>query len=280
MRTAAYYDSANYADDELLKGTGVVGLITGDHLHPPMVDDADIWQNSARWREGAAVSVRHLLARARIQPGARILDVGCGVGGTVRMLIDQFGAHAIGLNISGTQLETARKLGAGEYLKGDVAAIPLRSNCLDAVTSINMFYHVADHERALREMFRVLDTHGCLAFDDWVLTSQATEQDRRELNTHWNPEPVRWIVDAELLDIMRAIGFTIEHTEDLTRVGQGVMHTHFSNTFEREVRPMIEQFDHEHGRSVADYFKAAIEHEIRMYREGRMRYLQIVARKP
>jgi cyclopropane fatty-acyl-phospholipid synthase-like methyltransferase len=279
MKTAEYYDASNYSNDELLRGTGVVGLITGDQLHPPMVDDAEIWQDSKRWQEGAAQSVRRLLQQAGIKRDDRVLDVGCGVGGTVRMLSNEFGARAMGLNISATQLETARKLGPGSYLKASINAIPLRANCLDAITCINMFYHVADHAHAIAEMHRVLRAGGCLAFDDWVLTGQATEEDRRELNTHWNPEPVRWITDVELEKTLQGVGFTIDHMEDLTRVGRGVMHTHFSSTFEREVRPMIEQFDAVHGRSVADYFQAAIEHEIRMYREGRMRYLQIVARK-
>ena len=279
MKTAEYYDNSNYAEDELLRGTGVVGLISGDHLHPPMVDDPEVWRNSARWKEAAAQSVRRLLNRAGIRPQDQVLDVGCGVGGTVRMLADELGARAMGLNISITQLQTARKLGPGEYIKGSVAAIPIRSNCLHAVTCINMFYHVSDHGTALREMFRVLRPGGCFAFDDWVLTESASEADQHELNQHWNPEPVRWIKDVELLDRLRQTGFEAEHVEDLTNIGRGVMHEHFGATFEREVRPMLEQADPQHGRAVAEHFKAAVEHTIRMYRAGRMRYLQIVARK-
>jgi len=280
MKTAAYYDNSNYADDELLRGTGVVGLISGDHLHPPMVDDAEIWKDSKRWREGAAESVRRLLQRASILPGSSVLDVGCGVGGTVRILQREFGAHALGLNISETQIATARKLGPGAYVKASISAIPIRSNCLDAVTCINMFYHVADHATALREMFRVLEPGGSLAFDDWLLTENARDADQHELNMHWNPEPVRWVHDVELTDLLDQAGFAVEDITDVTNVGQGVMHEHFADTFEREVRPLIETADPQYGTAVADHFKAAVEHTIRMYREERMRYLQVVARKP
>jgi ubiquinone/menaquinone biosynthesis C-methylase UbiE len=280
MKTAEYYDNSNYADDELLRGTGVVGLISGDHLHPPMVDDAEIWKDSKRWREGAAESVRRLLQRATILPGSSVLDLGCGIGGTVRMLQREFSAHALGLNISETQIATARKLGPGAYVKAGISAIPIRSNCLDAVTCINMFYHVADHAAALREMFRVLEPGGALAFDDWLLTENARDADQRELNTHWNPEPVRWVHDVELMDLLDQTGFAVEDTTDVTNVGQGVMHEHFADTFEREVRPLIESADPQYGTAVADHFKAAVEHTIRMYCEERMRYLQIVARKP
>ena len=279
MKTAEYYDSANYSEDELLRGTGVVGLISGDHLHPPMVDDPAVWRDSRRWKEGAARSVRGLIQRARICAGQHVLDIGCGVGGTVRMLAREFGAHAFGLNISETQLVTARKLGPGAYIKGSINAIPVASNCMHAVTCINMFYHVADHASALREMFRIARPGGCLAFDDWVLTPNATAEDQRELNTHWNPEPVRWIADVELMDVMTDTGFVIEDVVDLAGIGRGVMHEHFARTFEREVRPMIEAADPDYGTAVADHFRAAVDHTIHMYREHRMRYLQIVARK-
>ncbi|HEX6064434.1 MAG TPA: class I SAM-dependent methyltransferase [Longimicrobiales bacterium] len=280
MKTAEYYDNSNYADDELLRGTGVIGLISGDHLHPPMVDDPELWKHSQRWRDGAAQSVRRLVERAGIAPGTTVLDVGCGVGGTVRLLQREFAVRALGLNISETQIATARKLGPGAYVKGSITAIPIRANCLDAVTSINMFYHIADHATALGEMFRVLRPRGALAFDDWMLTENASDADQRELNTHWNPEPVRWIRDVELMDLLNQTGFAVEDITDLTGIGRGVMHEHFADTFEREVRPLIESADPRYGTAVADHFKAAVEHTIRMYREERMRYLQIVARKP
>jgi ubiquinone/menaquinone biosynthesis C-methylase UbiE len=280
MKTAEYYDSSNYVEDELLRGTGVVGLISGDHLHPPMVEDAEVWKHSARWKQGAAESVRRLLGLAGFVAGQRVLDVGCGVGGTVRMLLREFGVEATGLNISETQIATARKLGAGNYIKGSIAAIPLCPNCLDGVTCINMFYHTPDHTTSLREMFRVLKPGGALAFDDWVLTETATERDQRELNQHWNPEPVRWINDVDLTKALLDIGFVLERTNDLSHVGRGVMQQHFEPTFEREVRPLIVQADPQYGESVADHFKAAVMHTIRLYREEHMRYLQIVARKP
>ncbi|MGQ0560954.1 MAG: SAM-dependent methyltransferase [Gemmatimonadota bacterium] len=118
-RTSEYYDSANYLDDELLRGTGVVGLLSGDQLHPPMVDDAEIWKHSARWKEGGAESVRRLLRKAKIRPDDLVLDVGCGIGGATRMLTHEFGARPIGLNISEEQMRTARKLGGQTYLKGN-----------------------------------------------------------------------------------------------------------------------------------------------------------------
>ncbi|MGQ0562173.1 MAG: class I SAM-dependent methyltransferase [Gemmatimonadota bacterium] len=280
MKTAEYYDRANYVDDELLRGTGVIGLLAGDQLHPPMVDDPEIWRNSGRWQHGAAESVRRLLRNAGIQPGDLVLDVGCGIGGATRMLTREFGARAIGLNISEEQMRTARKLGNESYIKGSAEEISVRSNSVAAVLSVNMFYHLFAHFASLREMMRITRSRGVLAFDDWVLTDRATEEDRRQLNLHWNPEPVRWITDEELLGTMQAAGYVVEGIDDLSRVGRGVMAEHFGPTFEVQVRPMLVAHDPQHGAAVADHVKQAIDHTIELYREHKLRYLQIVASKP
>jgi cyclopropane fatty-acyl-phospholipid synthase-like methyltransferase len=279
VRTADYYDASVYAHDELLRGTGVIGMISGDQLHPPMVADAEIWKHSARWKEGGAATVRRLLKNAAIQPNDLVLDVGCGIGGATRMLSGEFDARAIGLNISEEQMRTALKLGNEAYIKGSIEQIPVASNTVDCVVSVNMFYHVSAHSAALRELNRITKRNGTLAWDDWVLTENATEADRGQLNQHWNPEPVRWITDRALQAELARAGYRVENLTDLTSIGTGVMAEHFAPTFEREVRPMIEAHDAQYGRMIADHLKAAIDHTIRMYQDGKMRYLQIIARK-
>lgn len=281
MDTREYYDTAIYAEDELLRGTGVIGLISGDQLHPPMVDDAEIWTSSKRWQQGAEESVRRLLQRAAIQPADLVLDVGCGVGGPTRMLRREFGAHAIGVNISEQQLRTARRFSdTDSYVKASVEQIPLAASSVHCVVTINVFYHVVAKSAALREMFRITRPGGKLAFDDWVVTDHANEADRAQLLEHWNPEPTPWITDNELETAIGDVGYEIQSIDDYAAVGRGVMAEHFGSTFEREVRPLIMRHDPLYGQFVADHLRAAIDHTIRLYTEGKMRYLQIIAFKP
>jgi SAM-dependent methyltransferase len=278
-KTAAYYDASVFLDDELLRGTGVVGLISGDQLHPPMVDDAAMWQDLRQWKLGAAESVRRLIRNAGIEHGDIVLDVGCGIGGATRMLGNEFQAIAIGLNISEEQMRTARKLKNDFYVKGSAEEIPVKSDAVDSVLTVNMFYHIRRKSVSLCEMFRVTRPGGTLAFDDWVVTAKAADQDHADLQQHWNPEPVRWITDQELEREITNAGYDIERIDDFSHVGRGVMAEHFGPTFEREVRPLILEQDPVHGESVAHYLRAAIDHTIEMYRQEKMTYLQIVARK-
>lgn len=62
------------------------------------------------WRAGEAaqeVRIAHMLCA---QPGARILDVGCGVGGPMRTIAASTGAHITGITISEYQVDRCRAL--------------------------------------------------------------------------------------------------------------------------------------------------------------------------
>jgi tocopherol O-methyltransferase len=53
---------------------------------------------------------RHLADKARIKRGDRVLDVGCGIGGSSLWLSENLKASTLGITISQAQLEIARRL--------------------------------------------------------------------------------------------------------------------------------------------------------------------------
>ncbi|EMR71587.1 putative methyltransferase domain-containing protein [Eutypa lata UCREL1] len=54
--------------------------------------------------------INYLLEISRLPRGARVLDVGCGIGGTSRFLAREHGCEVTGITISGRQVEIAKKL--------------------------------------------------------------------------------------------------------------------------------------------------------------------------
>ncbi len=100
---------------------------------------------------------------ARLAPGSRVLDVGCGLGAGTAFLSERFGAVAAGLDLSPRAIEKAGELFPGpEYVQGDAAALPFGDGSFDAVIMECSLSLMTDPNAALRESVRVLREGGRL----------------------------------------------------------------------------------------------------------------------
>lgn len=92
--------------------------------------------------------LRHLCRKLRLQPGDRLLDVGCGWGGLARFAAREFEAEVYGITLSQAQLELGLQRVAEEGLEGRVTLELLdyrdlpQDGRFDKVVSVGMFEHV------------------------------------------------------------------------------------------------------------------------------------------
>lgn len=98
--------------------------------------------------------------------GQRCLDLGCGEGHNTRLLAER-GADVVGLDISETFLRAA--VGAAgargpRHVLADGAVLPFADSAFDVVTAFMSLMDVADPERSLVEVARVLRPGGTLQF--------------------------------------------------------------------------------------------------------------------
>ncbi|MGQ0762870.1 MAG: class I SAM-dependent methyltransferase [Acidobacteriota bacterium] len=87
----------------------------------------------------------------------RILDVGCGTGGNLKLL-SQFG-NAEGVDISADALAFCRERGL-EVKAGAAEDLPYEDATFDLVTALDVVEHLDDDVAGLREMRRVLRPGG------------------------------------------------------------------------------------------------------------------------
>jgi ubiquinone/menaquinone biosynthesis C-methylase UbiE len=111
----------------------------------------------------------------QVRSGQRILDCGCGFGGTITHLNDRLqDLDMVGLNIDPRQLEVARtnfyqKHGnRAEFIEGDACALPFEENSFDLVLAVECIFHFPSRLRFFQEVRRVLKTGGTLAICDFV----------------------------------------------------------------------------------------------------------------
>lgn len=100
--------------------------------------------------------LRHIGPRDDLE----ILDMGCGPGGNISLL-SQFG-RVTGLDVSEEALKFARSYSFFKLVLADAKKLPFTDSSYDLVTSLDVFEHLEDDQKAFREVWRVLRQGGVL----------------------------------------------------------------------------------------------------------------------
>lgn len=132
------------------------------------------WDHSTRSHHEALLNMnRALAAAAAIQPGARVLDAGCGIGGSAIWLGERLGARVTGITLSESQARlaehNARRRGVEQsvdFRVMDFCHTTFPDHSFDVVWGIESVCHALDKREFLREAFRLLRPGGVLVCAD------------------------------------------------------------------------------------------------------------------
>ncbi|WP_207510858.1 class I SAM-dependent methyltransferase [Longitalea luteola] len=116
---------------------------------------------------------RELAAAAGLQPGMRILDAGCGLGGACRLLAAEYNCEVTGIDITGDYIRTAQQLSAltglqhlTRFVEGSVLSLPFNNNSFDVVWTQHVQMNIADKQAFYAEIARVLVPGGRFIYYD------------------------------------------------------------------------------------------------------------------
>lgn len=120
--------------------------------------------------------VEQVIARARLSPGERILDLGTGTGAVAERAAQLVGPEGlvVGVDISPDMLRMARQRLAARGLthvslrEGRAEAVPAEDEAFDVVLASLSLMYVIDRAAAARELARVLRPRGRLIAAVWA----------------------------------------------------------------------------------------------------------------
>ena len=108
-----------------------------------------------------------VLDAARVEPGTRLLDAGCGAG-LLALLASLRGALVSALDASPELLGIAhRRLRAADLRVGDLEALPFGSGAFHAVVAVNSVFYAEDMKSAMHELVRVARPRGRVVVTAW-----------------------------------------------------------------------------------------------------------------
>jgi len=117
-------------------------------LGSSMTYSCAVWDDDTSTLEDAQTNKYELISRKlALQPGMRLLDVGCGWGGMAMYAAERFGVHAVGVTLSRRQAEYAtdavKRAGFDDRVEIRVQDYrDVSDGPYDAISSIGMFEHV------------------------------------------------------------------------------------------------------------------------------------------
>ena len=152
----------------------------GEHVHH------GLWRTGKEGPEEAVLQLIALVAeRTGVAPGQRVCDVGCGYGGTSRVLANDYGAEVSALTISPAQHAYASALDPSSanpaYLLRDWADNGLPSDHFDVVFAIESSEHMPDKAAFFAEVRRVLKPGGRFAVCAWLAADSPKPWEVRHL---------------------------------------------------------------------------------------------------
>ncbi|MFP4135195.1 MAG: methyltransferase domain-containing protein [Halothece sp.] len=194
--TARSYESSETVANSYDQWTqdGILEFYWGEHIHlghygsPPrrknfLQAKADFVHEMVKW--GGLDSLPR---------GTTVLDVGCGIGGSTRILAKDYGFDVTGVTISQKQVERATELTpegvTAKFQVDDALALSFPDNSFDVVWSIEAGPHMPDKAKYASEMVRVLKPGGILVVADWN-----QRDDRQKPLNFWERIVMRQLLD-------------------------------------------------------------------------------------
>jgi ubiquinone/menaquinone biosynthesis C-methylase UbiE len=172
--------------------------------------DGAYYERVARWSSTPTyrAKIEALWADVGLGPGARVLDIGCGTGATMRWLGGRE-VRATGVDLPAAWMAACEERPA---VRADAARLPFRDEAFDAVLLMHVVAHLRDPILALREARRVLRPGGKLGLATPNLRFLRVMRLVPKPLSRYTPDPTveRHYALRDVVDLLSRAGFATQ----------------------------------------------------------------------
>lgn len=173
------------------------------------------WDNTTRNFSGALVRINAVMANhVGMENGMKVLDTGCGEGGSVCWVASNFDVEVTGITLSKKQMNSGNAyLKQRNVLK---AKIEVQNYChttfkdasFDVVWAIESVCHAQDKKEYLSEMFRILKPGGKIIMADFFIAKELNASEKTSIDNWAHAWAVPGFESVEnFMQISKEVGF-------------------------------------------------------------------------
>ncbi len=196
LTSARTYQSASSVANSYDEWTndGILEFYWGDHIHLGHYGSSPHRKEFIQAKHDFVHEMVRWSHLDTLPQGTTVLDVGCGIGGSSRILARDYGFEVTGITISPQQVQRAQDLTTegmtAQFAVDDAMALSFPDASFDVVWSIEAGPHMPDKAIFARELLRVLKPGGILVVADWN-----QRDDRQDPLSAWEQPLMRQLLD-------------------------------------------------------------------------------------
>ncbi len=185
------------------------------------------WDSKTKTHNEALLNMNRVLAKlAGIKKTDKVLDAGCGLGGSSMWLAKTFGCKVVGITLSKKQVGMARKFAKEhkvshlvEFYQMDFTNTKFHNATFDVIWAIESVCYAEDKLDFLKEAHRILKTKGRVVIADGTQLKKQLTNNEKKMMYKWREG---WVVPnlatpEKFRNDMIKIGFRRTKFLDITK---------------------------------------------------------------
>ncbi len=131
-------------------------------LDPTMSYSCGYWKDATNLEQAQIAKLCLICEKLQLEPGERLLDIGCGWGGLAKLAAESYGVEVTGITVSKEQQRLARERCADLPVNIELMDYRDLEGDFDKVVSVGMFEHVGpkNYPAYFAAVNRVMAAHG------------------------------------------------------------------------------------------------------------------------